>query len=222
MGLDLINQHVTKILLAIEEGDSINQIYQKINVSYSYTHEWIQKLIKNNIIERKEKGIYIKDKEFQKEFQTLARNVLSREIDLENAYLLPNYSNNYYRYTKTDAIYIWTKGGYQIGRSRNNYPIFVNILKEDLKEWKKFFNSFNIKHNVKKRIDTEGIYFVLYPQDNKKKTEWVENARVQPLKETIKWAKKYEANFQPALEMLDKMYELNLDTKYRERGLIKQ
>lgn len=47
-------------------------------------------------------------------------------------------------------------------------------------------------------------------------SEWVENSSVTPLRETVKWIQKYRANFQPASEMMDEMYELDLGVEYWE------
>lgn len=44
MGLDLINKNVSKILLALENGDSVNCISQKIGSSYGWIRKWIEKL----------------------------------------------------------------------------------------------------------------------------------------------------------------------------------
>jgi len=60
----------------------------------------------------------------------------------------------------------------------------------------------------------------LYPQDEEMKTERVESASVAPLDETVEWMEKYRANFQPALEMLDEMYDLGLGVQYRERKVM--
>jgi hypothetical protein len=47
----------------------------------------------------------------------------------------------------------------------------------------------------------------------------VENASVMPLDETVEWAEQYRASFQPALEMVDEMCDLDLGVEYRERNV---
>ena len=222
MGLDLINSHVAKIILAIEEGDSINQVSRKTGGSYGWTHQWVERLEEINVIER-DRGIQIKDDEFAQDFEDLAKMVLEREIDYDDAYLLPNFSGLEYRYSHTDAVYIWTEGGYQIGRNQDDYPIFIDVLEDDINEWQAFFNEFSLESNIEERIqDGEpGIYYVLFPREEFEST-WSDSASVMPLDETVEWAKKYEVNFQPALEMLDEMYELELGVEYRERNVMEQ
>lgn len=219
MGFDLINPYVSKILLAIQEGNSINQLSKKTGISYAYTHQWIKRLEDINAIEI-EVGIHIKDDEFYRAYEEVAQTVLGRSIDLEDAYLLPNFAGMDYRFSRTDAVFIWTKGGYQIGRNREDYPIFIDVLEEDTEDWQNFFDQYGIDTTIEeRRTGGDGIYYVLFPRDSFG-TRWMENASVTPLEETVEWARQYEVNFQPALEMLDEMYDLELDVEYRERNVM--
>ncbi|WP_436935747.1 helix-turn-helix domain-containing protein [Halovenus marina] len=218
MGLDFVNRHVAKILLAVEDGDSINRISEKIDSSYSYTYEWVNRLEEAGVLER-EDGVQVVDEAFVDSFEQVARTVLKRDLDLSEAYLLPNFAGMQYRYSKTDAVYIWTKGGYQIGRNKSDYPIFIDVYEDDVEQWEEFFQSFGINTGIGERRNAEGIHFVLYPQ-SEMKIDRVESASVTPLNETVDWAEEYKANFQPALEMLDEMYELNLGVEYRERNVM--
>ena len=219
MGLDFVNRHVAKILLAVEDGDSINKISEKIDSSYSYTYEWVNQLEEIGVFERDD-GIQVLDSEFVDSFEDVAQTVLKRDLELDDAYLLPNYAGMGYRYSKTDSVFIWTKGGYQIGRNQSDYPVFIDIYREDVEEWEEFFQNFGIETSIGERSETDGVHFVLYPQDEEMKVDRVESASVAPLSETVEWAEKYRANFQPALEMLDEMYDLGLGVEYRERNVM--
>jgi len=219
MGLDFVNRHVAKILLAVEDGDSINRVSEKIDSSYSYTYEWVKHLEEADVLERNN-SIQVTDGGFVESFEDVARTVLKRDLELSEAYLLPNFTGMEYRYSKTDAVYIWTKGGYQIGRNQEDYPIFIDVYEDDVKEWKEFFQGFGIETSVGERTEIDGIHFVLYPQEEIE-VDRVEGSSVAPLDETVKWAEQYKANFQPALEMLDEMYDLGLDVEYSERNVIR-
>ena len=215
--LEIINKHVAKISLALEEEDSILRLSKKINSSYGWTHKWINRLEDIGVI-KAEKGVKIIDKDFFEEFKSLSKSVLEKKIELEDAYLLPNMTGMDYAFTKLDSVFLWTKGGYQIGRSKENYPIFIEVLRNELKDWEEFFKDLSIDYSIEERQGS-GIYFVLFPKD-KIGSEEKDNLQVIPLKETVRWAKKYGANFQPALEMLDEMYDLDLNIEYKEKKVI--
>lgn len=144
--------------------------------------------------------------------------MLTCDTDLEDAYLLPNFSGMEYRFSSTDAVFTWTKGGFQIGRNQRDYPIFIDISTEDVSEWKRFFTDFGQEFSLEDRIEEgePGIYYVVNPQKEGIESDWVENSRVMPLEETVEWMLEYEVNFQPALEMVDSMYDLDLGATYRE------
>ena len=218
VGLDFVNRHVANILLAVEDGDSINRVSEKIDSSYSYTYEWVDRLEEIGVFERDD-GIRVLDNEFVDSFENVARTVLKRDLELDDAYLLPNYAGMEYRYSKTDSVFVWTKGGYQIGRNKSDYPVFIDVYEDDVAEWEEFFQGFGIETSVGERPETDGIHFVLYPQ-KEMKIDRVESASVAPLDETVEWAEKYRANFQPALEMLSEMYDLGPGVEYRERNVI--
>jgi len=219
MGLDFVNRHVVKVMLAVEDGDSIKQLSERIDSSYSYTYEWVNRLEEVGVIERNN-SIQVTDEGFVQSFEDVARTVLKRDLELSEAYLLPNFTGMEYRYSKTDAVFIWTKGGYQIGRNRNDYPIFIDVHREDIGNWEEFLQGFGIETSIEERPETDGIHFVLYPQEEME-VDRVEGASVAPLDETVEWAEKYRANFQPALEMLDEMYDLGLGVEYSEQNVMR-
>ncbi len=217
--LDIVNKHVAKIALTMKEGDSIREISRKTGSSYGWTYEWMERLEELGVVETTSHGIQITDQETLNKFKELSRSILSTKMDLEDAYMLPNFAGMDYAYIKTDAVLIWTQGGYQVGRSRGNYPIFMKILEKDLKKWKNFFNQYKVECRVRER-GNKGIHFVLYPEKEFEK-EFRGKYSIITLEETVKWAEKHIYTFQPALEMLKEMYDLDIDVEYRERRKIK-
>lgn len=218
MSLDLVNPHVTRILLAAENGDSINRIAEKAGGSYGWTHKWVERLEDVDVLKR-DGGVHIEDEAFVERFEAVAKTAFGRNVSLDDAYLLPNFSGLTYRYSHTDAVFVWTKGGYQIGRNQDDYPIFIDVYEDELAKWAGFLDGFSMEYSVEDRIDGADIYFVLFPREEFE-SDWVENASVTPLDETIAWMQEYEVNFQPALEMLDEMYDLDLGVRYRERNVL--
>ena len=213
--LALINTYAAKILIAAKDGDSIRSISKKIKESYGWTYKWVSELEKIGVIKRKKQELYInKENYFYKEMNRLAKNLLKRSLILSDAYLLPNLAGLEYIFNDIDAVFIWTKGGYNIGRSKESYPIFIEVLDEDKNSWQAFFSKLNINYAFKnKRM--KGIYFVIKLSRNIEK-EYCEGISVLPLIKTAEWANKYKFNFQPALEMLGNLYNLRIGIKYAE------
>jgi len=143
---------------------------------------------------------------------------LSKRIDISRGYDLVKEAGIDYALTGPDSVFIWTKGGYQVDRFFGFYPIHLKVRKEDLGRWRKFLRARNQRVHVEGQPVKEtlfGLFYVLYPEQDFK-TEDVEGFSVDPLEDTVKfcWEKIY--SYEPALEMLDEMYKLGLDVKYRE------
>lgn len=151
MGSELVNQRAAKILLTVEDGDSINRISKKAGSSYSCTYKWSEKLEEVGVLERND-GVRTRDQNFCDTFQDVAQTTLRKRLDFDEAYLLSNFSGLEYRFSKTDAVYTWTKSGYQIGRNQRDYPVFIDILEKDVEEWRKFFKGFGVETSVEDRI----------------------------------------------------------------------
>ncbi|MBI2580300.1 hypothetical protein HYV85_00650 [Candidatus Woesearchaeota archaeon] len=118
-----------------------------------------------------------------------------------------------YCFTKTDAVFVWTKGGYQIGRSKDYYPVFVKISEQDREIFDFYANKLGLRMNA-----GAGVFF--RPEFvSTFKVERCENIPVDPLEATIAFMKKHFYNFQPALEMIQEMYGKDLNVHYKEAGV---
>ena len=213
--IELMNAYIVKILMSARDRDSIRGISKKINESYGWTYKWVLELEKIGALKRKKQEIYIDKKNaFYSKMSRLIKGLLADNLSLSDAYMLPNLSGLEYVFTGIDAVFIWTKGGYNIGRSKNSYPIFIEILEKDKKKWEAFFSDFRIRYAFKNERK-KGIYFVISTAETIEK-EYCQNMPVLPLGKTVEWAQKYRFNFEPALEMLDEMHHLNLGIKYKE------
>ncbi|MEK6967818.1 MAG: hypothetical protein AABX51_04260 [Nanoarchaeota archaeon] len=213
--LDLINPYTAKILIAARDSDSIRQISVKIKESYGWTYKWAIDLEKTGVIKRNKQEIVVnKSHELFKLFANMSEYLLKNNLSLSDAYLLPNLSGLDYIFAKTDAVFVWTQGGYNIGRSKESYPIFIEILKENKEEWQNFFGRFGIVYTFKNERK-RGIYFIISAVKSIEK-QYCEGNPVMPLAKTVEWAKKYVFNFEPALEMLDQMYDLKINAKYAD------
>ena len=143
---------------------------------------------------------------------------LAKRIDIAASYELLNEASIRHALTGPDAVFFWTKGGYQVDRFFGFYPIHLKVEKRDLIKWKKFFASrkkgFRVKDKPSKKT-LFGTFYVLYPEDSFK-AELVGGFCVAPLKETVEFCQRNIYSYEPALEMLDEMYSLGLHAKYME------
>lgn len=214
--IELINPYITKIIISARNGDSVRSISKKIMESYGWTHKWVCELEKIGAIRRKKQRItIIKENHFYKEASKFMISSLKNNLSLSDAYLLPNLTGLNYIFTNIDAVFIWTKGGYNIGRNRDSYPIFIEILEKDKSDWEGFFSKIKIAHTFKNE-NKKGIYFIISLKEIIEK-EYCNGIPVLPLADTVEWAKKYRFNFEPALEMMDELYNLGLGIKYAEK-----
>ena len=94
-----------------------------------------------------------------------------------------------YAFTNLSAIEIWSDYSY-VQRGIEKSPYFIKILKKDLRYWKEFFNKNNIPNYVNQG-STIGEYVILIPVDKIKPVD-KGGLKVEPLKKTLKIAKKNE------------------------------
>lgn len=204
----MINPYVIRILVSLRKKDSIISISKRIGLSYGWTYKWVKELIKEGIVKKKWKGLILQEyNQSYKKILKFIRNVIN-PVNLYYS-VLPLFGISYC-FTKTDAVYLWTNGGYNVARYRDFYPIFIKIKKDhyDLFLW--YCQKLNLKINSK-----EGVFYVpeiLEEFDVTKKDLHL----VEPLDETIDFMKKNIYNFQPALEMVKEMYRKKLDVNYKE------
>lgn len=208
MDIETINPYVVKIIIAARENDSISAISKRIGLSYGWTHKWVTELIKEGIFKEKWKGITLQtdNKSYREIIKFIKNNV--NEISLYYT-VLPLWGIDYC-FTKTDAVYIWTEGRYNIARYKEYYPIFIKIKSKDYATFKHYCKKLQLKVGGKK-----GVFYcpeVIDHFASAKKGKLV----VEPLEQTILFMKKNIYNFEPALEMIDEMYGKKLHIKYKE------
>lgn len=128
---------------------------------------------------------------------------------IEDLYTLPEQSDLPYAFTRIDAVYIWTQGGYQVARSLDDYPLFIAVLDADLEAWYAFFATHDIPVALERqpRDAVDGPYqFVLEPGSALDRTT-VEGYPVIPLDETVEYIEEHSVHFGSVLSMLEEMYD---------------
>jgi len=143
---------------------------------------------------------------------------LARRVNVSQAYGMLKQVDIKYALTGPDAVFFWTRGGYQVDRFFGFYPIHLKVRKSDLKKWKRFLSSAKQRFHVKGqqiRQTLFGLFYVLYPQADFR-TEKVDEFHVDPLKDVVEFCQRNIYSYEPALEMMDEMYGLGLKVRYKE------
>jgi len=143
---------------------------------------------------------------------------LGKTINISESYELLKKGGMKYSLTGPDAVFFWTKGGYQVERFFGFYPIHLKIRKKDLEEWKNFFTIKKQRFHIEGHLVREtlfGVFYVLYSNLDFV-TEEIEGFQVDPLEKTVEFCQKKIYSYEPALEILDELYNLGLKVEYRE------
>ncbi|MBI2449398.1 hypothetical protein HYV49_03820 [Candidatus Pacearchaeota archaeon] len=209
MKLELINPHVSKILISVRKEDSIRALSRRISLSYGWTYKWVQDLAELGVFNLTRMKIFLNEKnKFYQQTLKYIKEVLSNNIQFH--YNVLALFGIKYAFIKTDAVFVWTQGGYNIARYRDFYPIFIKVIKKDKKIFENYCKKLNLSLNKKKKI----FFNVIYSEDFN--FEYCNDVPVNSLNDTIDFMKKNKYNFEPALEMIKEMYKKKIKIKYRE------
>lgn len=208
MDIELLNPYVLKILISARKEDSISSISERIGLSYGWTHKWCMELVKEGIFKEKWRGIVLQEK--NKKYKSVLKFIGDNLNNTGFYYSALELFGIEYCFTKTDAVYLWTEGGYNIARYRDYYPIFVKIKKEDYDTFTWYCKKLGLKINSGK-----GVFYspeIVEDIACVKKGDFY----VETLGNTIRFMKENIYNFQPALEMIKEKYNKKLKIEYKE------
>ncbi|KZX46351.1 helix-turn-helix domain-containing protein [Haloarcula sp. K1] len=208
-----------RVLLGLNSGDSIRNVSQRIGTPYETVRQAVNRLEAAGFVEYDE-GLYLTDEEVRdRALSLLTASARTSSPTIEEAYTLPHFTDLQFAFTRIDAVYVWTQGGYQVGRDPDDYPLFLTVQQADTDAWRDFFSQFNIpvaNERQPAESNESALQIVLEPRDWLD-TDTVEGYPVIPRSETIEYMQDNYATFASALEMLDQMYEdLSLDVNYSE------
>ena len=207
-----------KTILAIEPGDTIVGVARKIDENRETIRRTVDRLEAEGYVEYDD-GLYVVDHAVRE--TALSFLAASADVSLPSiseAYVLPHFAGMDFAYTSIDAVYVWTRGGYQVARDPDNYPLFVAVEEDDLEEWKRFFDQFGfpVARERQPVDDVDGPIQIVLELRGGVEAELVDGRPVIPIGETIEFANEHHATFQSALEVLDRMYEdVDTDADYR-------
>ena len=213
MEIDIINQYVIKIIIAAKKHDSINAISKRIKLSYGWTYKWVKNLAKMGVFNGSKSRLELnQENSFYRYTLKYIKKNFSNDINFY--YTALDLFGIKYCFTGTDAVFTWTKGGYNIARFKDYYPVFIKIKKDNLKIFKEYCKKLDLKINHK-----TGVFYSVEVLDDFD-VSYSDKIPVDSLDLTISFMKKYIYNFQPALEMIKDMYGKKIKIKYKESNYV--
>jgi hypothetical protein len=168
----------------------------------------IHDLIKLDFLRRIRRGKYqvVKPEEFIKKI--IKENISKGDV-LKNA-------KRKYAFCNSTAVNIWTDGYYWTDFTKGFKPIHIQILEKDVAYWKKIFKAHGVEYIFPdERKTLFGVTYVVHPVESIH-SEIKNDEHVVPLKEIIDFCQKNIFLYRPALEYLDKKYDLNLFKNYEQ------
>jgi DNA-binding Lrp family transcriptional regulator len=213
------DETAVRVLLAVNPGDSIRTVAQHLHTSYETVRQAVNQLEDSGYL-RYDDGLFVTDDRVRKAARDLlATSAAVNPPSIEEAYVLPQFGDWPFAFTRIDAVYVWTQGGYQVGREPDDYPLFLAVREKDVDAWQRFFEQFGIPTGFERRPEDsfEGPLQIVLDERSVLNPDHVEGYPVISRGETIAFMQEHYATFQSALAILDRMYDdLNLDVSYRE------
>ncbi|MDY6779456.1 MAG: RNA polymerase subunit sigma-70 [Halobacteria archaeon] len=204
--------------MATDSGDSIRRISQKIDEPYETVRQKVKYLEESRVLDIQDGVTVIAPAVEKTTYQSATAGARHSPPSIEEAYVVPHFADHDFAFTRIDAVYVWTRGGYQVARSPDDYVIFVAV-DTPVEYWMNFFDDFGIPANEERQPaeDIDGSVQVVVEERNELQIEWVEGKPVVPLDDTVEYMQDNFAHFQPALETVDEMYdEVDIDVTYSE------
>ena len=216
---EVLDDTAAQVILAIESGDSIRRVAQHLHTPYETVRQAVNHLEDAGYI-RYGDGLSVVDERVRNAAHELvAASAGVSPPSIEEAYVIPQFNDRRYAFTRIDAVYVWTQGGYQVGRDPDDYPLFLAVHEQDVDAWETFFESFDLPTAFERqpRDELDGSLQIVLELRPSLDVNHVEGYPVIPRAETIEYMRENYAQFQSALAMLDRMYEdLDLGVAYRE------
>ena len=216
---ELLNETAAQVLLATETGDSIRAVAGRIQRPYETVRQAVDRLEDAGFFVYDDGLVVTDDRVREAARDLLAAAARVSPPTITEAYVLPQFFDRPYAFSRIDAVYVWTQGGYQVARDPDDYPLFVAVDEADLAAWELFFASFDIPTALERQPpeSVSGSLQVVLDPRTELDVDVVEGRPVVPRAETIEYMYDHYAHFQSALSMLDRMYDdLDLDEAYRE------
>jgi hypothetical protein len=206
---EVCGERELKTLLGIRRGDSISAVARRIDENRETIRRVVNRLEEAGFVSYDD-GLRVHDDGVREAgIGLLAAAADASPPSIREAYVLPQFAGLNYAFVGIDAVYVWTRGGYQVARDESDYPLFVAVRESDVGEWVRFFDRFGIPAG-RERLpadDVDGRIQVVFDPRDRIEPELVDGRPVVPLSETLAFARQHYATFESALDLLGRMYD---------------
>ena len=210
MNVETINPYVIKIIIAARAKDSIRAISRRIGLSYAWTYKWVHALADEGVFKIQKRLTVNKKNNFYKSTIAYINEVLAKEVSFFYK-VLPLFGITYC-FTLTDAVFVWTKGGYNIARYKRWYPVFIRVRSKDKKIFEAYCETLGLPTEKRR-----GVFYVAGFADDFE-ISFVDGVPADSLEQTVAFMQVNIYNFQPAMEMIAELYHIKNKTAYREQA----
>lgn len=106
---------------------------------------------------------------------------------IEEAYVLPQFGDWPFAFVRIDAVYVWTQGGYQVGRNPDDYPPFLAVRDQEAEAWQDFFEWFGLPAAIERqpRDELNGPPQIVLDPRPTHEVAHVDGSPVVPREETL-------------------------------------
>jgi len=179
----MLDHTAAQVLLAIESGDSIRCVAQHLHTPYETVRQAVNRLEDAGYVTYDE-GLSVVDEHVRDAARELvAASAGVSPPSIEEAYVIPQFGEWPFAFTRVDAVYVWTQGGYQVSRDPDDYPIFIAVREQDIDAWETFFAPFGLPTAFERQPSDEidgRLQIVLEPRRPSLDIEHVEGYPVIP------------------------------------------
>ena len=99
--------------------------------------------------------------------------------------------------------------------------MFIDVHDQDVDRWIAFFEQYGIDTAIDERPDASDmagdIYYVLFPTAGDIETVWINGNPVIPLGEAVEQMMDNRPAYEPALEIIDEEYDMDLDASHHDQ-----
>jgi hypothetical protein len=113
---EILDETAAQVVLAVESGDSIRRVAQRIQTPYETVRLAVNKLETGGYLAY-DQGLRVIDSRVRDAaLELVATSAHVSPPEIGEAYILPHFGDWPFAFTHIDAVYVWTQGGYQIAR----------------------------------------------------------------------------------------------------------